>query len=71
MIFQGIRDMREDHDLKQVEVAHYLHIAQTVYSRYERGERTIPVEHLIKLSALYKVSTDYLLGLTENPKRNK
>ncbi len=57
--------------MRQVDVASYLGIAQTIYSRYERGYQTIPVEHLIKLSKLYKVSTDYLLGLTENPKQNK
>lgn len=71
MEFKRLRDMRTDHDLKQVEVAKILHIAQTVYSRYERGVRTIPVELLIELSKLYDVSTDYLLGLTDNPKRNK
>ncbi len=60
--FRRLRDLREDHDLKQVEVSEYLGIAQTVYSRYERGFQTIPVEHLIKLADLYKVSTDYILG---------
>ncbi|MBQ9679476.1 MAG: helix-turn-helix transcriptional regulator [Ruminococcus sp.] len=64
MYFKRIRDLREDHDLKQVDVAAYLGIAQTVYSRYERGFQTIPVEHLIRLSELYHVSTDYILGLS-------
>ena len=63
--------MREDHDMKQVEIADYLGIAQTVYSRYERGFQTIPVEHLIKLAELYRVSVDYLLGRTENPHMNR
>ncbi len=54
--------MREDHDMKQTEVAEYLGIQQTVYSRYERGFQTIPVEHLIKLADLYKVTTDYILN---------
>ncbi len=67
MYFRHIRDMREDHDMKQQEVADYLGIAQTVYSRYERGFQTIPVEHLLKLADLYNVSTDYLLGRTDNP----
>ncbi len=58
--------MREDHDLKQKDVAEYLGIAQTVYSRYERGFQTIPVEHLLKLADLYNVSTDYLLGRTND-----
>lgn len=48
--------------MKQVDVADYLGIQQTVYSRYERGFQTIPVEHLIKLADLYKVSVDYILG---------
>jgi len=66
MYFKHIRDMREDHDLKQKDVAEYLGIAQTVYSRYERGFQTIPVEHLIRLADLYDVTTDYLLGRTDN-----
>lgn len=48
--------------MKQVDIAEYLGIQQTVYSRYERGYQTIPVEHLIKLADLYKVSVDYILG---------
>ena len=71
MYFKRLRDMREDHDLKQIDIADYLGIAQTVYSRYERGFQTIPVEHLIMLAERYDVSTDYLLGLTEQPKRNE
>ena len=71
MYFKRLRDMREDHDMKQTEVADYLGIAQTVYSRYERGFQTIPVEHLIKLAELYRVSVDYLLGRTENPHMNR
>lgn len=66
MFFKRLRDLREDHDLKQTEVAKYLGIAQTVYSRYERGFQTIPVEHLLKLADLYRVSTDYILGRTDN-----
>ncbi|MBQ7503921.1 MAG: helix-turn-helix transcriptional regulator [Ruminococcus sp.] len=61
MYFRRLRDLREDKDLKQTEVAEYLGIQQTVYSRYERGFQTIPVEHLIKLADLYNVTTDYLL----------
>ena len=56
-----IRDLREDHDLKQEEVAKLLGIQQTVYSRYERGARTIPLEHLVKLAEFYQVSVDALL----------
>ena len=63
MYFRRLRDLREDHDLKQADVAEYLGIAQTVYSRYERGFQTIPVEHLIKLTALYHVTSDYILEI--------
>ena len=62
MYFRRLRDMREDADLKQEEIAKYLGIQQTVYSRYERGFQTIPLEHLIKLADYYKVSLDYLVG---------
>ena len=63
MYFRRLRDLREDHDLKQIDVAEYLGIMQTVYSRYERGYQTLPVEHLIKLTELYHVTSDYILGL--------
>lgn len=56
--------MREDADLKQKDIAEYLGIQQTVYSRYERGYQTIPLEHLIKLADYYHVSLDYLTGRT-------
>ncbi len=68
MYFRRLRDMREDHDLKQSDVAKYLGIAQTVYSRYERGYQTIPVEHLLKLADFYDVTTDYLLNRTDKLK---
>lgn len=64
MYFQRIRDMREDHDLSQKQIAGFLGIAQTVYSRYERGYQTMPLEHLIALADYYKVSLDYLTGRT-------
>ena len=67
MYFQRIRDLREDADLSQREIAAYLGIQQTVYSRYERGFQTIPLEHLIRLADYYNVSTDYLLGRTRRP----
>lgn len=60
--FRRLRDMREDADLKQSDIAEYLGIQQTVYSRYERGYQTIPLEHLIKLADYYHVSLDYLVG---------
>lgn len=67
MYFKRLRDLREDSDMKQIDVAEYLGIAQTVYSRYERGFQTIPLEHLMKLADLYGVSTDYILGRTDEP----
>ena len=69
LYFQRLRDLREDKDLKQVQVAALLGIQQTVYSRYERGYQTIPVEHLLVLADLYNVSTDYILGRTNDPRR--
>ena len=61
MYLPRLRDLREDHDLKQEEVAKLLGIQQTVYSRYERGARTFPLEHLVKLAEFYQVSVDALL----------
>lgn len=70
MQYRRIRDLREDHDLKQKELAQILNCSQQVYSNYELGQRDIPTEILIRLSELYRVSVDYLLGLTDNPRRN-
>ena len=63
-MYQRIRDLREDSDLKQQVLADYLHCTQTCYSHYELGYRDIPTEVLIKLSQYYNTSVDYLLGLT-------
>lgn len=71
MYFQRLKDLREDKDMKQVQIAELLGIQQTVYSRYERGMQNIPLEHLLFLADYYKVSTDYILGRTDNPKVNK
>ena len=68
MYFQRLRDLREDMDLNQTQIAEILHTSQTVYSRYERGFQTIPVEHLLILADLYNVSIDYILGRTNNKK---
>lgn len=65
MYFKRIRDMREDADLTQAQVAEHLGIAQTVYSRYERGFQTIPLGLLIHLADYYDVSLDYLVGRTD------
>ena len=70
-MYQRIRDLREDRDLKQRQLAEYLNCSQQVYSNYELGQRDIPTDVLIRLSDFYGVSVDYLLGLTKNPKRNK
>lgn len=70
-MYQKIRDLREDHDLKQKELAEYLNCSQRAYSNYELGQRDIPTDVLIKLADFYNVSIDYLLGQTKNPKRNK
>lgn len=64
MYFRRLRDMREDADLKQKDIAAILDIHQTVYSRYERGFQTIPLELLIRLADYYHVSLDYLVGRT-------
>jgi len=63
-----IRDLREDNDLTQKEIADYLHIKQNTYSQYESGQRQLPISCLIALAKFYKTSTDYILGLTENRK---
>lgn len=60
-----IRELREDHDLNQLQVADYLNMSQTGYSKYETGENDIPTRVLIKLSELYKTSIDYILGQTD------
>ncbi len=61
-----IRDLREDHDLTQKQVAEILGTSQTMYARYERGANEMPIRHLIKLAHFYHVSCDYILGETES-----
>ena len=65
--YPRLKDLREDHDLSQQEVASHLGMKQPQYSRYERGERDVPTDILIRLARLYRTSTDYLLGLTNDP----
>jgi len=60
---QILRELREDHDYTQQDIADFLHIKQQVYSRYELGIRALPIEHLIALCKFYQVSADYILGL--------
>lgn len=62
--YKRLRDLREDNDLAQKQIASILQIDQRVYSNYETGKREIPTYLLIKLSIYYNVSTDYILGLT-------
>lgn len=71
MYFPRLRDMREDADLTQAQVAEMLGIAQTVYSRYERGFQTIPLGLLIRLADRYDVSLDYLTGRTAQMRMNQ
>lgn len=65
MKYERIRNLREDHNLTQTEIAKYLHVSQRTYSRYENDERAIPIEILIKLAAYYTTSLDYLTGVTD------
>ncbi len=60
-----IKELREDHDLTQRELAALLHIGQNTYSQYENGHRQLPIPCLIALALYYQTSTDYILGLTD------
>ena len=62
-----LRDLREDADKTQTQIAEVLGTSQTMYARYERGANELPIHHLITLSKYYGVSTDYLLGRTDTP----
>ena len=66
--YRRVRDLREDHDLTHREIAAILGITQPQYFRYEQGYRDLPTDILIALAKLYETSTDYILGLTQNPK---
>lgn len=67
-MYKRIRELREDNDLLQKNLAEYLNCSQVAYSRYELGTRDIPTEVLIALSKFYNVSTDYILGLKDEIK---
>jgi transcriptional regulator with XRE-family HTH domain len=69
--YPRLRDLREDHDLSQQQVAEYLGMKQPQYNRYERGLRDIPTDVLIRLAKLYQTSTDYILGLTNRSKKSE
>lgn len=64
-----IRDLREDADKTQTEIAKVLGTSQTMYARYERGANELPIRHLVALSRYYGVTSDYILGLSEDKKR--
>lgn len=66
-----IKDLREDSDITQKEIADFLHIKQNTYSQYENGHRQLPIDFLIALAKYYKTSTDYILGLTDERKPYK
>lgn len=68
-MYKRIRDLREDHDLTQTEIAKILGMSQTGYSKYETGENDLPTAILIKLARFYDTSIDYILGETDSPKR--
>ena len=75
MLFKRIKDLREDNDLFQKDIAKLLGISQQYYSEYKNGKRTIPISHLITLAKYYNVSIDYLVGLSNDKdapiKKNK
>ncbi len=66
--YRRIRDLREDHDLTQKQLAQFLHCSQQAYSAYELGKRDVPTDVLIRLALFYHVTTDYILGLSDEPR---
>ena len=70
-LYKRIRDLREDHDFTQKQLAKELNCSQQVYSNYELGQRDIPTDILKKLSAFYNVSVDYILEITNSPDINR
>ena len=71
MVYKRIRDLREDRDLTQKEMAKILNCSQQVYSNYELGQRDIPTDVLIQLAFFFDVSTDYILGISDHKARLK
>ena len=69
MVYRRMRDLREDADLSQKQLAEILHMHKTTYARYETGEREIPLAVAIRLAKYHKVSLDYLAGLTNHKGR--
>jgi len=69
--YPRLKDLREDHDMTQQQVADILGMKQSQYSRYERGVRDVPTDVLIRLAKLFSTSVDYILGMTNDPKPHK
>ena len=67
MYFRRISDLRNDNDFKQKEIADYLGMSVSAYGRCERGDNDVPAWVIVKLAEYYQTSTDYILGLTDNP----
>ena len=65
-VYRRVRDLREDHDKTQKDIANVLNMQLTVYQRYERGERELPLWAAIKLADYYRVTLDYLVGRTDS-----
>ena len=70
MVYRRVRELREDNNVTQKEIAKMLSCSQQVYSNYELGQRDIPTDILIKLSKFYNTSIDYILGISDNPNIN-
>ena len=68
MVFENIRNLREDHDDTQETLARYLHVMQTTSSKYELGKINVPIDILIKIADFYDVSLDYLVGRSKRKK---
>lgn len=68
-IYERLKDLREDSDLNQKQVAEYLNIKQQQYSEYERGKREMPMRYYIEIARFYKVSLDYIVGLTHDKRK--
>ena len=68
-LYQRLRDLREDNDKKQIEIAMLLNTTVQQYSRYEKGVRELPMHHFITLAKFYNVSLDYLAGLVDTPRK--
>ncbi|MBP3402026.1 MAG: helix-turn-helix transcriptional regulator [Clostridia bacterium] len=66
--YKRVRDLREDNDKSQSQIAEYLNMKQQQYARYENGIQEIPLHHMVALARYYNVSLDYLAGLTDEPK---